>query len=152
MGMCIIVKSNFSVMQKPLVSIIIPVYKVEDYIERCLRSVINQTYSRLECILVDDCSPDNSVSIAKKVLAEFTFNAKFIFHHQNEGLSVTRNTGIQHATGKYLYFLDSDDEITPDAIKRLVEISEKYQAEITVGKNIVIDENGNHKDISQQLF
>lgn len=107
------------------VSIIIPVYKVEKYIERCLRSVMAQTYDGpVECILVDDCTPDRSMEIAAKTLSAYSGNIDFkiVRHDRNRGLSAARNTGIREATGEYLYFLDSDDEITPDAMEKLIQL------------------------------
>lgn len=119
------------------ISIIIPVYNVEKYIERCLRSVLTQAYDvGLECILVDDCTPDRSMEIAKRLLASYTGDIcfKIIRHDRNRGLSAARNTGIREATGEYLYFLDSDDEITPDAMELLVGFAERYpRAEVIQG-------------------
>lgn len=106
-----------------LISIIIPIYNVEKYIERCLLSVFNQTYTNIEIILVNDCSPDNSMSCVSDLLS-FRFNenrVKIFTHENNQGLSVARNTGIGMAVGDYLYFLDSDDEITLDCIETLVK-------------------------------
>lgn len=105
------------------ISIIIPIYNVELYIERCIASVLRQTYSDLEVILVDDCSPDDSMAIARSVIEAyvgFQGEARYEAHEENRGLSAARNTGIDHATGDYLYFLDSDDEISPDCIESLV--------------------------------
>ena len=111
----------------PLVSINIPVYKCEKYILHCLESVKNQTYKNLEIILVNDCTPDNSLEIVEKFIVENPeLNIRLLHHEKNRGLSVVRNTGIENSTGKYLYFLDSDDEITPDCIELLVsEVLEK---------------------------
>jgi len=102
------------------ISIIVPVYNVEQYILECLRSVANQTMTDgIECILVDDCGHDNSVQIAEKFIKEYSGRIKFSFIHRrkNGGLSAARNTGICAAKGEYLYFLDSDDEITPNCIE-----------------------------------
>ena len=104
------------------VSIIIPVYNVALYIERCIKSVMSQTYNGdIECILVNDASPDDSIDIAKRLIADYKGPIQFriLNHEQNRGLSATRNTGIDAATGDYLYFFDSDDEITPDCIEKL---------------------------------
>ena len=118
------------------VSIIIPIYNVEQYIERCINSVINQTYRQLEVILVDDCSPDCSLRIAKQVVekSEKSRDLNFIYlkHEKNRGLSAARNTGIKAASGDYIYLLDSDDEITPICIESLVSLAQKYK-----GVNIV---------------
>lgn len=106
-----------------LVSIIIPIYNVEEYIERCLFSVFNQTYKDIEIILVNDCSPDNSMMIVDDLLKQRPdeTRVKIINHQENTGLSGARNTGITNARGAYLYFLDSDDAITLDCIEILVE-------------------------------
>ncbi len=105
------------------VSIIIPVYKVEPYIERCVRSVMVQTYADIECILVDDCSPDNSMAICERMITEYhgPIIFKILHHEHNRGLSAARNTGTDAAMGEYIFFLDSDDEITPNCISLLVQ-------------------------------
>ena len=111
------------------VSIIIPIYNVEPYIESCLRSVANQSLTEgVECILVDDCGSDNSLQIAEDYIRKDTGNIKFSIIHRekNGGLSAARNTGIDAATGEYLYFLDSDDEITADCMELLWGLVEKY--------------------------
>lgn len=119
------------------ISIIIPVYKVEPYIERCLRSVITQTYQGdIECILVDDCTPDRSMDIVQQILSSYLGDIEFkiVRHEKNKGLSAARNTGIKVASGEYLYFMDSDDEITPDAIESLSEFAAMYpEVEIIQG-------------------
>ena len=104
------------------VSIIIPVYKVSAYIEGCLKSVVNQTYEDIECILVDDASPDDSIVKCEQMIAAYQGPIRFsILHHQkNRGLSAARNTGTDAATGDYIYYLDSDDELTNDCIEKLV--------------------------------
>lgn len=111
-------------MINPLVSIIIPVYGVEDYIARCARSVFRQTYQNLEIIFVDDCTPDNSIGVLRQVMEEYPerkMQVKILKHEHNRGLSAARNTGIEAATGEYIYFLDSDDAITEDCIEKLTE-------------------------------
>ncbi len=112
----------------PLVSIIIPVYNVEEYLRECVDSVINQTYKNLEIILVDDGSTDSS----GKICDEYAEKDKRInvIHQQNGGLSVARNTGFDASNGKYIYFLDSDDYIEINAIELLVSISEKENCDI----------------------
>jgi glycosyltransferase involved in cell wall biosynthesis len=103
------------------VSIIIPVYNVSAYIERCIKSVMNQTYQDIECILVNDATPDDSIAIAERLVADYKGPVQFkIFNHEhNRGQSAARNTGVDAASGDYLYFIDSDDEITPDCIEKL---------------------------------
>ncbi len=112
-------------MQNILVSIIIPIYKVEPYIVRCIDSVLQQTYRELEVILVDDCSPDHSMQMARNHIKQshLSKNLRFVYlkHNHNRGLSAARNTGMDAATGDYIYFLDSDDSITTDCIEQLLK-------------------------------
>ena len=119
------------------VSIIIPVYKVEPYIERCIQSVLRQTYRNLEVILVDDCTPDRSMEMAKAFIEQspLSKDLKFVFlrHEQNQGVSVARNTGIDAATGEYLMFIDSDDHITDDCVETLVKPLKAYPYDVVVG-------------------
>lgn len=112
------------------VTIVIPVYQVEDYIESCLTSVVNQTYSgEIECVVVDDCGADSSWQIVENFISEYKgkIDFKLLRHTGNKGLSAARNTGMDHASGEYIYFLDSDDEITPECIERLVKPLENYK-------------------------
>lgn len=119
------------------ISIIVPVYNVEQYIKECFDSISAQTYKgEIECIFVDDCGQDDSVAVLEKLIADYHGAIKFcIVHHEhNKGLSGARNTGICHAKGDYLYFIDSDDSITPDCIEKLVDLAEKYpQVDIVQG-------------------
>lgn len=105
------------------VSIVVPVYNVSAYIERCLTSVFAQTYTNIECILVDDVTPDDSIVKCEKLISQYTGPITFqILHHEkNRGLSAARNTGTEASTGDYLYYLDSDDEISCDCIEKLIE-------------------------------
>ena len=111
------------------VSIIVPIYNVEKYILQCLRSVVNQTLTDgIECILVDDCGTDNSVHLAEEFIHTYDGNILFTLIHRekNGGLSAARNTGIETASKDYLYFLDSDDEITPNCMELMWGLIEKY--------------------------
>ena len=110
------------------VSIVIPIYKVEAYIADCLQSVCAQTYSQLEVILVNDATPDDSMEQAAPWIEKLRerFEVKVVTHEHNRGLSAARNTGINEATGDWIYFLDSDDEITPNCIELLVKEVEKH--------------------------
>lgn len=104
------------------ISIVIPVYNVAPYVEDCLQSVMDQTWQGpLECILVDDCGSDNSMIVIAEKLRSYQGHVDFriVHHQQNLGLSAARNSGIDAVTGDYVYFLDSDDEITSDCIERL---------------------------------
>lgn len=122
------------------ISIIIPVYNVAPYIKRCLDSVAAQTYAgNMECILIDDCGTDDSVRIARQWIEDYTGKIHFaIFSHSiNQGLSAARNTGIEVASGDYIYFLDSDDAITPDCIKILTDLAVKYpDADYVLGNTV----------------
>ena len=104
------------------ISVIIPIYNVSAYIERCIRSVMNQTFSDFECILVDDATPDDCVAKCEKMIAEYDGSIRFrmIHHEHNRGLSAARNTGTDAATGDYILYIDSDDAITNDCIEKLM--------------------------------
>ncbi|MEG2514552.1 MAG: glycosyltransferase [Bacteroidaceae bacterium] len=114
--------------QSPLVSIIIPVYNSELYVEDCLQSAINQTYANLEIIIVNDGSTDGSASIIAKY-ADLDKRIVLI-NKQNEGLPLARRTGIDVAKGKYIQYLDSDDTLMEYAIECLVERAESTDADI----------------------
>ena len=120
---------------KSFVSIIIPVYNVESYVEDCIRSVMHQTYDGpMECILVDDCGTDQSMAIVEKLLADYKGSIKFmVLHHEyNRGLSAARNTGVSHASGDYLMFVDSDDIIHDDFCKSACNCAERYHADLVM--------------------
>lgn len=110
------------------ISVIVPIYNVENYILECLQSVAAQTKTKnVECILVDDCGTDNSVKVAEQFISAYKGDISFaLFHHsENKGLSSARNTGIKNARGKYLFFLDSDDMIKPYCLDELFALAEK---------------------------
>lgn len=113
---------------KPLVSVIVPCYKVEQYLPNCIDSVVNQTYDNWELILVDDGSPDNSGRICDGYAAKD--NRVKVVHKQNGGLSSARNAGMRIMTGDYVTFLDSDDFLHKDALCLLVACANKYDAQI----------------------
>lgn len=103
----------------PLVSIIIPVYKVEKYIEKCIQSLLDQTYENFEALVVDDGSPDNSITLAKELVGD---DPRFVFlEKENGGQGSARNLGLDHAKGDYIAFLDSDDSYTADMLKIVVD-------------------------------
>ena len=125
------------------VTIIVPVYNTEPYIVRCFESIANQTYTNIECLFVDDCTPDNSVGIIEQLMAQYSGSVVFriVKHEVNRGLSAARNSGTLAASGKYIYYLDSDDEITTDCIEVLVGMARKYaDAEIIQGNTKTIPE------------
>lgn len=119
----------------PLVSIIVPIYGVEKYIERCARSIFEQTYENLEIIFVNDCTPDNSIEILNNVLKDYPHRkqqTRIINFETNQGVASVRNVGIKNSTGKYSIQFDSDDYVESTMIEEMVAIAEKEKADITV--------------------
>ena len=127
----------------PRISVVVPVYNVEAYITDCLLSVMRQAYDGpLECVLVDDCGNDMSLEIAERLIANYDgpITFKVVHHEHNRGLSAARNTGMDAATGEYVYFLDSDDWISDDCIERLAEPLRQKEFDIVVGDYKIIGE------------
>ena len=113
------------------VSILVPVYGVEKFIEKCARSLLGQTYENIEYIFVDDCSPDKSVEILENVIAQYNREpVSIIRHEKNKGLGASRLTALKAATGDYILNVDSDDFIELDAVSLLVEEAVKMQADV----------------------
>lgn len=117
-------------MEHILISIIVPVYNVEQYLEKCVKSIQNQTYKNIEIILIDDGSTDNSGTICDNI-AKSDERIKVV-HKKNEGLSATRNYGIKLARGEYIGFVDSDDYIDDDMYEILVNLCEFNNADISM--------------------
>lgn len=115
----------------PKVSIIVPVYNVEKYLERTMHSLLSQTLKDIEIILVDDGSPDNCPRMCDCYANEYT-NIKVI-HKKNEGLGMARNSGLDVAIGEYIMFVDGDDTIEYDSCERLYKTAIKYDADIVCG-------------------
>ena len=111
------------------ISIIMPVFNVELFIEECLKSIMSQTYTNVECIIVDDCGSDKSIEIAKSVVSNYKgeIEFKFLRNEVNSGISVSRNSGIKEAKGDFLFFIDSDDRLFPDSLQILVDKAKYYQ-------------------------
>ncbi len=109
------------------VSVIVPIYNTEKYIDRCVQSILNQTYQNFEILLIDDGSTDCSYEICRKY--ESLDNVR-IFHQENKGLSATRNYGIKESNGDYVFYVDSDDYISKDCLETLVRMANKYDAKI----------------------
>lgn len=129
-------RKDSQTMEKVKITIIVPVYDVEPYIADCLRSVMGQTYGGpIECLVVDDCGHDGSMAAAEKEIAAYGGPVDFrILHHErNMGLSAARNTGLRAATGDYVYFLDSDDEITPDCMEILAAPLSSSRYDFVIG-------------------
>ena len=137
------------------VSIIIPVYNVSDYVEHCLQSVMVQTYTDMECIIVDDCTPDDSIEKCERMIAEYNgpIAFKILHHERNRGLSAARNTGIDAAAGEYVYFLDSDDWIIPECIQLMCDCIEKHpETELVMGGAIATDGGFLYMDYEKKTF
>lgn len=121
------------------ISIIIPVYNSSGFIEDCISSVCKQTMADgVECVIVDDISPDNSMELAEKAISRYHGNIKFkvVRHTENKGVSSARNTGIRHAAGDYIFFLDSDDFMKPDCLEVLWGLVDKYPGVDIVRGNV----------------
>ena len=131
----------------PLVSVIVPVYKVEKYIYRCVESLVNQTLKDIEIILVDDGSPDNCPAICDE-LARSDPRIKVV-HKRNGGLGSARNAGMAIASGKHLGFVDSDDDIEFDMYEKLVAIAEQYQVDFVMADYIRVFANGKIQKVQQ---
>lgn len=127
-------------MKNDLISVIIPIFNVEQYLKRCIDSVINQTYKNIEIILVDDESPDN----CPKICDEYQKNDSRIkvIHKTNGGLSDARNAGLEIATGEYVTFIDSDDYIDCDYIEFLYNLINKYDVKMSICSYKAIYDNG----------
>ena len=127
--------------QNPRISVIVPVYNVEQYLPRCVESILAQTYENLEILLVDDGTKDNSGAICD-AYARQDARVKAI-HKKNGGLSSARNAGIDAATGEYLSFVDSDDWIEPDMYEKMMALMEKYSVRLVcAGRWDVSSETG----------
>lgn len=127
-------------MEEKLVTVVIPVYNVEKYLNCCVDSVVQQTHKNLDIILVDDGSPDHCPQMCNE-WAEKDSRIRVI-HKQNAGLGMARNTGIEHAKGQYICFFDSDDYIETDTIQKSLELAEKEQADIVIFGMANVDNSG----------
>ena len=113
----------------PYFSVIVPMYNVQRYIKLCIDSILNQTFKDFEIIIVDDVSTDDSYKICHERYGK-NEKVRIIRHEKNQGLGPSRNTGIKHARGKYIYFLDSDDLIMPNTLEKIHEVAEKTDADV----------------------
>ncbi len=129
------------------ISVIVAVYNTEKYVERCLNSLLNQTYQNLEIIVVEDGSTDNS----KEVLKKYSHNdkVKLIYNKKNSGLSYSRNIGLENATGSYIGYIDSDDYVDLDYYEKLMQSIIDTKAEIAICDIKVVDEDTNTEVISR---
>ena len=126
------------VVDKPLISVIVPVYNTEKYLYRCVESICNQTYRNLEIILVDDGSTDGSGAICDQLSGED--DRIRVIHKENEGASAARNTGLDLAKGEYIGLVDSDDYISTDMYEKLFELLQGAKAEMAVWHRISMSE------------
>jgi len=119
-----------------MISVIIPVYNVAEYIEECISSVLNQSYRNFEVIIVDDCGTDNSMDLVhdmmggKEDVVLKGIRFRIVRNERNMGLSIARNVGIEHATGDYLFFMDSDDTITDNCFSLLGSKAQETDADV----------------------
>lgn len=123
------------------VSVIVPVYNVENYLAKCLDSLVSQTYQNIEIIVVNDGSKDHSEHIIQEYAQKYPEKIK-PFIKENGGLSDARNFGIDHATGDYLGFVDSDDYVAPSMFEEMVHLAEKHQSKMVICNIQKVDENG----------
>lgn len=132
-----------------MVSIIVPVFQVSGYVERCIRSVMAQSYGNIECIIVDDASMDDSIAKCEELIRNYEgpITFRMIHHENNRGLSASRNTGTSAAKGDYVYYLDSDDYITPDCIESLVKAVLDDPAIEMVQGNSMMTSDGTEKTL-----
>ena len=133
---------------KKLASIIIPVYNVEPFLRKCLDSVINQTYENIEILIVDDGSTDQSGMICN----DYSVDSRVtVFHQANRGLSAARNTALNHAKGEYLFFVDSDDFVSPTFVSDAVTVLEKENSDIVIFNYTETGMRNEEKNIYNQI-
>lgn len=116
-------------MTPPRISVVIPFYKVAPFVERCTRSLLEQTLQDVEFIFVDDASPDESRSIIEHVATEYTRDVRILTHTQNKGLPAARNTGLAEARGEFIYHCDSDDYLEPTMLEEMYNVASIEQAD-----------------------
>jgi glycosyltransferase involved in cell wall biosynthesis len=129
---------------EPMVSIVVPVFNVAAYLEESLKSLASQDFDyAYEVILIDDCSADSSLDICRQFVEKNQLsNFRILKNEQNQGVSVTRNRGLDEASGRYFMFVDPDDLLSPNALSAMFEAAEKYEATIVKGNNTIFDDSG----------
>ena len=135
-------------MERIKLSIILPVYRVEKYIKRCLESILPQLTSEVELISVDDCSPDRSIDVCKELIKDWS-QIQLISRKTNGGLSAARNTGLALANGRYCWFIDSDDSIELQSIERIIHYLNHKDVNILIFNHTRVNEAGERISISQ---
>lgn len=131
-------------MNNPLVTVVVPVYNVEKYLNRCIESIVNQTYKNLEIILVDDGSPDNCPQMCDE-WAEKDNRIKVI-HKENAGAGMARNTGLEAASGNYILFVDSDDYIDLKTVEKCIDSLKKTDADVVMFGRFSVSADGTLKE------
>ena len=127
----------------PSISIIIPAYNVEEYIEECLDSILNQTFTDYEVIVVDDCSTDNTYSIIQSYIPKFNNKLTLLKTDNNSGrCSIPRNIAIPYAKGNYIWFIDADDYISRNALEILYNTAKEYNADVVYTSSFYKQHNG----------
>ena len=135
----------------PKISIIVPIYNVEKYLERCIQSLLNQTLRDIEIIMVDDESPDDCPQLCD-IYASQDQRIKVI-HKKNEGLGYARNTGLEIASGEYIAFVDSDDYVDINMYEKLYQIAQKNNLDTVFSNFNTVDQHQNiHKVLQQKEF
>ena len=119
-------------MNQSKITVIVPCYNVEKYVQKSIESLLNQTYKNLEIIVIDDCSTDNTYSVLKELLSKNKDKFTLYQNDKNRGLAYTRNRGISLASSKYIGFIDSDDYIDTNYYETLMNIMKKENAEIVI--------------------
>ena len=117
-------------MNRPLISVVLPIYNIEAYLDRCMEAVLNQTYDNLEILMVDDGSPDGCGAMCDRYAREDS-RVKAL-HKENGGLSDARNYGIAHSTGEYITCIDPDDYVDLDFVEYLYGLAAKYSARMSI--------------------
>lgn len=147
-------KNNMKHKEFPVISIIIPVYNAQDTIYTALESVVNQAYRHLEVIIINDCSSDKTLGVIQDFLPLFEnegIGIQVINHENNRGVAAARNTGLDQATGKFVYYVDADDHIESDTIELLVKEAVSKDADI-VGCNWYLTFDKNERKMNQSSF
>ena len=134
-------------MEQPLISIIVPIYNVSKYLDRCMDTILNQTYKNLEIIMVDDESPDD----CGKKCDEYAKKDDriVVIHKKNAGLGMARNSGLEIAKGQYVGFIDSDDYVSKDMFEKLYETLKENNADTCFGRYYDVDSNGNAREAKE---
>ena len=129
-----------SIKSNPEISIVVPVFNVEKFLKKCIESIISQSFSNFEVLLVNDGSTDGSLDICLQY-TKIDDRVKVI-NKKNGGLSDARNAGIKYATGKYICFIDSDDFIEKEYLQKLYKNIVKYNSDVSMCEYFITDENG----------